>query len=69
MSTTTMTQFELPPSVGERNPAALLTADKVRALRAAHAAGAQLCYLARAFGISERAARHVVQRTTWRHVD
>lgn len=69
MNTPTMTQFALPPSVGERNPAALLTADKVRALRIAHAAGAQLCYLARAFGISERAARHVVQRTTWRHVD
>lgn len=69
MSTSTMSQVDLPPSAGERNPAALLTADKVRALRAAHAAGAQLSSLARAFGISERAARHVVQRTTWRHVD
>ena len=69
MRTPVRSQVDLPPSAGERNPAALLTADKVRTLRADHAAGAQLTSLARAFGISERAARHVVQRTTWRHVE
>jgi len=59
---------ELAPSQGERNAAAVMTADKVRALRAAYAAGGVLVHLARAFGISERTARHIVQRTTWRHI-
>lgn len=58
----------LPPSVGERNPAARMTADGVRALRAAYQAGGTLRHLARAFGISERAARHIVRGTSWTHV-
>lgn len=58
----------LPPSVGERNPAARMTADGVRALRAAYRAGGTLRHLARAFGISERAARHIVRGTSWTHV-
>ena len=59
---------ELPPSVGERNSAAVMTEDKVRAIRAAHDAGADLAGLARAFDIHVRTARHIVQRTSWRHV-
>lgn len=59
---------ELPPSVGERNSAAVLTEDKVRALRVAAAAGGDLATLARAFEIHVRTARHIVQRTSWRHV-
>lgn len=60
---------DLPPSVGERNSAARMTADKVRALRTAHAAGGKLRYLAAAFGIDVRTARHIVNRTSWTHVD
>lgn len=59
---------ELAPSQGERNAAAKLTREQVTALRAAHAAGGVLVHLAAAFRISERAARHIVQRTTWRHI-
>lgn len=60
---------DLPPSVGERNSSALMTATKVRALRIAHEAGGDLAGLARAFGVHERTARHIVQRTSWTHVE
>lgn len=59
---------KLPPSVGERNSSAKMTADKVRALRGAADAGAGLSSLADAFEIDVRTARHIVQRTSWRHV-
>lgn len=59
---------QLPPSVGERNSSAKMTADKVRALRGAADAGAGLSSLADAFEIDVRTARHIVQRTSWRHV-
>lgn len=62
------TDAELPPSVGERNSAAVLTEDKVRAIRQAADAGADLATLARAFHVHVRTARHIVQRTSWRHV-
>lgn len=58
----------LPPSVGERNSAARLTAQKVKAIRAAHAAGGRLSDLAAAFDVDPRTARHIVRRTTWVHV-
>jgi len=54
--------------VGERNSAARLTADKVRAIRIAAAAGANLRDLARAFDVAERTARHIVDGTSWRHL-
>ncbi|WP_431888697.1 hypothetical protein [Nocardiopsis alba] len=59
---------DLPPSVGERNGAARLTADKVRAIRAAAYAGARLSGLAEAFDVEPRTIRHVVDGTSWRHV-
>lgn len=59
----------LAPSVGERNPAARLTATQVRAIRAAHAAGGRVTHLAAAFGVSPRAVRHVVRGTTWAHLE
>lgn len=58
----------LPPSVGERNASARMTADKVRALRVAAAAGGRLSALADAFDVDVRTARHIVDRTSWRHV-
>lgn len=58
----------LPPSVGERNSSAKMTADKVRGLRAAYDAGGRLSALAEAFGIDTRTARHIAQRTSWTHV-
>ena len=58
----------LPPSVGERNSSARMTADKVRALRFAYDVGGRLASLADAFGIDTRTARHIAQRTSWRHV-
>jgi len=58
----------LPPSVGERNASARMTAEKVRALRVAADAGARLAPLAEAFGVDVRTARHIVDRTSWRHV-
>jgi len=59
---------ELPPSVGERNSAAKLTAEKVRAIRIAHDAGARDAALAEAFNVSARTVRHIVRRTSWTHV-
>ena len=58
----------LPPSVGERNSAAKLTAEQVRAIRAAVAAGGRLAALAVAFGVSPRTVRHIARGTSWTHV-
>lgn len=58
----------LPPSVGERNSAAKLTESKVRAIRAAAAAGGRASALATAFGVSDRAVRHIVRGTSWTHI-
>jgi len=58
----------LRPSVGERNSSAVLTTDKVRAIRAAADAGGNVRLIGAAFGISERAARHIARRTSWTHV-
>ncbi|MFJ9574311.1 hypothetical protein [Streptomyces bacillaris] len=59
---------EVHPSTGTGNSAAKLNEDKVRAIRQAADAGARLTPLAEAFGISARAARHIVRRTSWTHV-
>lgn len=58
----------LPPSVGERNSAAKLTARKVRAIREAYAAGGSVAGLASAFDVSDRTVRHVVRGTSWTHI-
>jgi len=58
----------LPPSVGERNSAAKLTSDQVRAIRIAAAAGGRLSRLAEAFGVSDRTVRHIVRGTSWTHI-
>jgi len=57
------------PNQGERNPAAKLTENQVRAIRTAVAAGGTLRHIAKAFGVSERTARHIVRGTTWRVLD
>lgn len=54
---------------GEKNPAAKLTADRVRAMRARHSAGESSVALAAEFGVSERAVGKVVTRQQWRHVE
>ncbi|WP_116210119.1 hypothetical protein [Streptomyces olivoreticuli] len=59
---------DLHPSTGTGNSSAKLNEAKVRAIRSAAAAGAHLAALGHAFGISERAARHIVDGTSWRHV-
>lgn len=59
---------ELAPSMGERNSAAKMTEEKVKALRASHDAGVGISAIADAFEIDVRTARHIVQRTSWRHV-
>jgi len=65
---TSDTSDALPPSVGERNSAAKLTASKVRAIRTAHAAGGRASALATAFGVSSRTVRHIVRGTSWTHI-
>lgn len=63
-----ITSDALPPSVGERNSAAKLTARKVTAIRAAYAAGGSVSGLATAFGVSSRTVRHIVRGTSWTHI-
>lgn len=65
---TSLTSDTLPPSVGERNSAAKLTESKVRAIRVAFAAGGRASALATAFGVSDRAVRHIVRGTSWTHI-
>jgi hypothetical protein len=55
-------------SFGERNGAAVLTAEKVREMREAAAAGEALAALAVRYGITVPGVRSVVRRRTWRHV-
>lgn len=58
----------LPPSVGERNSAAKLTALQVQMIRGAADSGGTIAGLAEAFGVSPRAVRHIVNRTSWTHI-
>ena len=55
-------------AVGEGNPRATLTGDKVRELRARRAQGLTYRQLAAEFGISDVSAWAAVNGRTWRHV-
>jgi hypothetical protein len=55
-------------AVGEGNPRATLTDEKVRELRARRAQGLTYRQLAAEFGISDVSARAAVNGKTWRHV-
>ena len=50
---------------GERQWAAKLNRDQVRAIRAAHAAGATQLGLSRQYGVSRRAVKSILTRQTW----
>ena len=54
---------------GERNPAAKLTDDRVRQMRARARAGETSVALAAAFGVSVRAVDKVLARQAWRHIE
>lgn len=54
---------------GEGHPNAKMTAEKVRALRAAYATTRALRPLAREYAITTTAVLQIVQRRTWKHVD
>lgn len=55
-------------NTGERNGSALLTAERVRDLRARAEEGASLSELGAEFGVSPTTAWKAVRRMTWRHV-
>jgi hypothetical protein len=50
---------------GERNPAATITADTVRTIRASHAAGASIAELSRSFNLSQSQTSRIVRRMSW----
>jgi hypothetical protein len=54
--------------VGEQKGSAKLTADKVREMRAAFAAGSSMSGLARRFGIGVPNAHSILREKTWRHL-
>ncbi len=57
------------PRLGERNPAARLTAAKVRAIRRAYAlTDVTMRELGERYGVSKGAIRFVIRRINWRHV-
>lgn len=56
-------------AVGELNPAAKLTEEKVKLIRLKRASGVLLRELSVEFSVSETVIRHVVSRKTWKHVD
>lgn len=54
---------------GEAHPRSRVTADQVRAMRAAYDNGARQVDLAKQYGISYSTAGSVIRRETWRHVE
>lgn len=60
---------ELDIQRGERNVRALLTAEDVRAIRAARTAGAGSSELARRYGVSQPTISQIIHRKTWKHVE
>ena len=55
--------------LGESNPNAKLTTEKVHEMRKLRQQGVSLAELGRRFGVTERAAHRVVMRRDWRHVE
>ena len=53
---------------GERSRLAKLAPTEVLSIRAERARGARTNALAHAFGVSERAVRHIVDGDRWRHI-
>lgn len=53
---------------GERQGLAKLTAEKVRAIRAAYDSGMTVAGIARAFNVPQMTLYAVVKRRTWKHV-
>jgi hypothetical protein len=63
------THRAIPPTFGERNGAARLTAERVGEIRALHAAGAlSIGQIAAQFEVAHETVRKVILRRTWRHV-
>ena len=54
---------------GERNGRTKLTAAQVNAIRQEHSDGATQASLARKYGVSQSAIRHIIRRTNWAHSD
>ena len=55
--------------LGTGHRSAKLDAERVRAMRALHAAGRSVRSLAREFGVSPASARKVIKRISWKHVE
>lgn len=55
--------------LGEANPNAKLTTEKVRQMRVLRQQGMSLAELGRRFGVTERAAHRVVTRRDWKHIE
>lgn len=53
---------------GERNAKTTLTADQVRAIRAAYGTGPSYADLAQAYGVDRGTICNIVRRKTWAHV-
>lgn len=53
---------------GERHPAAKLTADAVRAIRAQARQGKPYKHIGRAYGVTGTHVKSIVLRLTWRHI-
>lgn len=54
--------------LGERNPGAKLTAEKVRAMREQRRQGVTLAALGERFGVTAQSAQRVVSRKDWKHI-
>lgn len=54
--------------LGEKNPRAKLTEDRVREIRQRIAAGELQIEVAASFGVSVATINKIVHRQTWRHV-
>lgn len=54
---------------GERSPAALMTVEQVREIRALHTSGETLAAIGRRYGVTYQCISHIVKRRNWSHVD
>lgn len=54
---------------GERNGSAKITADQVRAIRAAYEAGVGPAALGRQYGLHRNYVLRIVNGETWAHID